>query len=232
MAAPVGHIICALAVLNSGHAIEDKNAFLAGTSFPDIRYVSQLSRAHTHKLESSKLSDVLNASSFEAGRRFHAWVDLEREKFMKKEGAYDIVKDVPYPTHMLKIIEDEVLLEKKKLEINPQQIFGQIYAEELAFLPDEARLKAWHRILITYLDDSSWFHFIRYFKAYREYQKLTHKSEGFFKDLKFKIKAFGFFIYAYAQVYKLSQDPKLRNIILGFYEDKITELIGSKFVPN
>lgn len=230
MAAPVGHLICALALFNSGHEVEDKNAFLAGTSFPDIRYVSHLERAHTHKLDSTKLSDVLNANSFEAGRRFHAWVDLERDKYMKENGADEFVKDFPYKSHLLKIVEDDILW--KMLKIDRQAIFDRIYDEERAFLPDENIVQAWHRIMLTYLDDESWFDFTRYLRAYSEYHQLTHKSQGFFRDLKLKIKALGFGIYAYFQLKKLSQEPKLRKIVLGFYEDKIKELVSSQFVPN
>ena len=41
MAAPAGHIFCALVFLNSGISdIKDKNALLVGTSFPDIRNVT------------------------------------------------------------------------------------------------------------------------------------------------------------------------------------------------
>lgn len=230
MAAPIGHIICALALLNSGHEVSDQNAFLAGTSFPDIRYISKLNRSHTHKLESTKLAHVLDAPPFEAGRRFHAWVDLEREKYMKENGAYEFVKTSPYPAHMLKIIEDHIL--REKLKLNASKVFDRIYDEELAFLPEKDLIQVWHQILLTYLDDSHWFYFTNYLNAWREYQKLSFKSEGFFKDLRFKMKALGLAIYAYYQLNKLSQDPKLRSIILGFYEDKIFKLVGSKFVPN
>lgn len=230
MAAPVGHIICALALFNSSNVVKDHDAFLAGTSFPDIRYISDISRAQTHKLSANaKLSDVLDAEPFEAGRRFHVWVDREREKYMAKNDAYRFVKDRPYKTHMLKIIEDHILFDD--LKFDEQKVFSRIYDEEKAFLKDESRILSWHRILSAYFKPC-WFNVTRYMSAYNELSKVMYQPRGFFKDLWFKTKALGFLLYTYYEIEKLSRDPELRNIILGFYKDKIHVLVGSKFVPN
>lgn len=231
MAAPVGHIFCALLLLDSGYAVQDKNAFLAGTSFPDIRYISSLSRAHTHELKSSNLFELLDIpSSFEAGRRFHVFVDIERERYMKEKDAYRFVQDAPYKTHWLKIIEDRII--RDQIKIDAKKIFGRIYDEERAFLPDEKRIADWHRILSTYLDDGHWFHFTRYLSTWNELQRISKKPDGFFNALWQKTKALGFFIYAYAKLEKLQKDPELRSVVFGFYKDKMTELINSKLVPD
>jgi hypothetical protein len=228
MAAPVGHIFCALALFNSGHEVLDKNAFLAGTSFPDIRYVSSLNRKETHKLSSTKLASVLDATPFEAGRRFHAWVDLEREKYMKAMNAYEFFKDMPYKSHMLKFTEDRILWDKEKLKINSHEIFGKIYEEEKDYL-SESQIKIWHGILATYLDTGHNFYFTRYLSTWMELRKL---EKPLIKDWWSKIKFFGLALYAYVKIIRLSKDPKLKAIVLGFYEDKISKLFGSKFVPN
>jgi hypothetical protein len=226
MAAPVGHIICAISLLNSGVSnISDKNAFLAGTSFPDIRYISSVKRATTHKVESRSLKYVLEAStSFEAGRRFHVFIDREREKHMLKHGAYQFIKNGPLRTQMLKLIEDHILFSKLD-KIESHHVFGKIYQEERDFSVDDSTINVWHKILATYLDQSHWFNAVRYYKTLREFQNVHGFPKDFFSQIWMGIRTMSFFVYAYFQMEKLSRDKNLRAIIMDFYDNKMREII-------
>lgn len=234
VAAPVGHIVCALALLNSDAVhIADKSAFLAGTNFPDIRYIGKIGRSVTHKMEGEGLSYVLSATSaFEAGRRYHVFVDREREKHMQKHDAYRFFKNDPLKTQMLKIVEDHILFEQIKGKIDAKEIFGKIRAEERSYLVPVATLDTWHRLLVTYLDQTHWFNVVRYFKTLREFQRALGMPTDFFGDVWTSLRTLGFFIYAYFQVEKLSRDKELRAIILDFYENKIKEIIKSGTLPT
>lgn len=227
MAAPVGHIVCALALLKSGTVdIKDHHAFLAGTNFPDIRYISSVGRSATHKMDDDGLDYVLAApSDFEAGRRFHVFVDQEREKHMLKHQAYRFIKNGPLKTQMLKIIEDHIMFEKLKDRFKEKEIFGKIYDEERTFLVKEEEITTWHNLLMTYLDQSTWFTVVRYLRTLNEFQRAYGLPTEFFGNLWQSLKTFGFFLYAYFQIEKNSRDKELRAIILDFYENKIMQII-------
>lgn len=61
MAAPIAHIFCALALLQQGKIkVADKQSFILGTSFPDIRYLEVIKRDQTHE-KNVNWNDVINA---------------------------------------------------------------------------------------------------------------------------------------------------------------------------
>jgi len=229
MAAPVGHIFGALLLLQ-GHVAEvaEPSAFLAGTSFPDIRYIADIDRKVTHRVEKKTLDYVMLANShFEQGRRFHVWLDHEREKYMREHKAYRFVHDQSFsPTHMLKFIEDHLLFSKLN-NFDPEPVFNHIYAEEQAFLIPEKKLMAWHAILKNYLSPRYLFNFVRYYAAFAELKKQWDTKKGFFEDLWTNVRTLGFVIYAYVQIERLSRNEELRSIIFDFYEQKLPELINN-----
>ncbi len=227
MAGPVGHVVCALALLKSGAVdIADRDAFLAGTNFPDIRYITNIERATTHKMEGDGIGYVLSApTSFEAGRRFHVFVDHEREKHMLKSQAYRFIKSGPLKTQMLKIVEDHIMFDKLKNNFDEKEIFGRIYADEQTFNVKDADISTWHLILRTYLDQSSWFTLARYLRTLNEFQQAYGLPTNLFSNFWQSLKTLGFFFYAYFQIEKLSRDQELKAIILDFYENKIEKIL-------
>jgi len=227
VAAPVGHIFCALALLNSGTIkVANPNVLFAGTLFPDIRLITSIERKATHQLKESNLSYVKKAeSSFELGRRLHVFVDHRREEHMRKEGAYDLVENSPYSTQILKMVEDNILFDKLKNRFKTGTIFDVIYPEERAYKIDDHALSAWHQILKRYLDTTRWFNITRYYQAARAYKDAFGMPDRFFKDPWTSTKTIALFLYAYFKIESLSRDQKLRAIVLDFYENKIGELI-------
>ncbi len=74
MPAEITHIIFADHFLKKHPEFERKN-FIIGTLFPDIRYLGVVKREHTHP-NVKNLSDITNSKdSFEAGWRFHVYLD-------------------------------------------------------------------------------------------------------------------------------------------------------------
>lgn len=227
MAAPVGHIVCAIAFLNSGNiAINDHNKFFAGTNLPDIRYITDIRRATTHKMEGEGLGHIFEApNAFEAGRRYHVFVDIEREKFMRERDAYRFVKNGPLRTQMLKMVEDHILFDKLKGRFDAEAVFSRIYDEERNYGISDDNLQTWHRILTTYLDQSSWFNFPRYYRSLMAFQSAYGLPNEFFGNFWQSVKTLGFLVYAYFQVEMLSRNPELRKIVLDFYEKEINNII-------
>lgn len=226
MAAPVSHIVCALVALNSGTIdVADRNAFLVGTSFPDIRYISHIPRSKTHGTYGASLNDVKSApSAFEAGRLFHIYVDRKREEHMRKHDAYRFVKKGPFQRHMLKIIEDHILFEKLQGQFISEEVFAQIYPEEMQFDIDESVIYAWHSLLKNYLSQNYFFRFARYFSTLYRFQEAYGMTDMGFASMWWTLRTVGFFIYAYIQVEVLSNNSELKHIILDFYENEIKEL--------
>lgn len=230
MAAPIGHIISALALLNGTTTTLDQNAFIAGTSFPDIRYITDISRSATHRLEKHSLMTVLDtSSSFEAGRRFHVFVDREREKFMREHDAYRFIKNGSLKTQLLKLVEDHILFDQYKNRLDTKAIFDKIYPEELNYGLSLSSIEAWHNILKQYLDDTHWFNITRYYNALKEFKEVYAKSRELFSSFWTGVRTVGFLLYAYVQVVHLSNNQDLREIVLEFYEKKMPELIKKEF---
>lgn len=227
MAAPVGHIICALALLHSGVTTKvDANAFLVGTSFPDIRYPTHLPRKMTHLLKKDSLDYVLEAdSSFEKGHAFHIWVDHRREEYMRKNDAYRFVKDEPWPSHLLKLVEDRILFQSLKGRFDAEQVFKNFYPEERAYGLSQKSIESWHKVLAAYLDQKHSFTIFRYYAALNEFRKGFGLPQGFFSDIWKSVRTIGFIFYAYYKIERLSRDEELRRIILDFYGNRIQELI-------
>ncbi len=230
MAAPIGHIICALTLLNSSPSVVEQGAFLAGTSFPDIRYVADVSRSATHRMEHKTLSYVLGAdTSFEAGRRFHVYVDREREKFMRENNAYDFIKNGPLKTQLLKLVEDHILFDQlnNRLQgpLNPKVFLSKVYPEELSYGLTVSSVNTWHRMLTEYFDDSHWFSIYRYYKSLLVFKEAYNGSAKLFSSFWTGVRTVGFLIYAYVQVVRLSRNEELRKIILEFYNNKMPSIL-------
>jgi hypothetical protein len=229
VAAPVGHIICALALLNnSAIKMSDPENFFIGTSFPDIRYVANLDRKTTHKLKENNLSYVLKApTSFEGGRRFHVLVDKKREEHMRNNNAYRFVENNNFKSHMLKMVEDKILFDRlKNTNFNAQKIFTNINEEERSYGLDDRVLKGWHKVLAGYLDTHTWFSLTRYYQAFAAYKQAFGAPKRLFQDLWTSLKTLGFLCYAYAQIEILSRNKEVQAIVLDFYDKKIPELIN------
>ena len=228
VAAPVGHIFCALALLNSpSMQIVDKDAFLVGTSFPDIRYLGGISRTTTHfkGLEGKKLGSG-GETSFEAGRRFHVLIDKKREIFMRKNDAYRFIDEGPLKTQMLKLVEDRILFERLSEKFKPAVIFHRSYEEEYAYGVSAQSIEKWHDILSNYLDQNYQLHIWRYFTTLLMIKDSIKISKDMFSDFFKGVKNVGFLIYAYFKVEELSKDEELRKIILGFYDDELKNIIN------
>jgi hypothetical protein len=157
MAGPVTHIVLALHILHllPGHI--DKEAFIVGTSFPDIRYMAELTREQTH-IEPVSWQDVINEpSSFRAGMLFHNLVDEIRITDFEGD-FYDRSKAAQYNPLYLKLFllihkaaEDAYLYTKVSGWEEIAGYFDTIYQEERDFQVSEEILREWHTMIQRYI---------------------------------------------------------------------------------
>ncbi len=109
MASVISHIVYADRFLKNNPIIKDTQKFMLGVSFPDIRRISNVSRAQTHNNFDELDLRFEGMSAFDAGWKFHVWCDLRRAELLRDEGFFDIdiVKDSYYFSSYL--LEDELV---------------------------------------------------------------------------------------------------------------------------
>lgn len=151
MAAPIGHLYLALKLLTGPllHDI-DQQAFIIGTSFPDIRYVAQVKREYTHVLPITLQEVIAERDPFKAGILFHSWVDKTHELFYTQHGIFNRLPRIPHIIEGFKCAEDMVLfpLMHDRSFITH---FDTILPQEIALIPRTGVVKQWHNMLKYYL---------------------------------------------------------------------------------
>jgi len=151
MASQVAHVVYAKKYLDRYPAM-NKDLFLLGTLFPDVRRVApEIRRSDTHHAFERLDLDFDNLSSFEAGWKFHLWCDMRREEILSKYEFYKL----PYTTfHDVpsKLLEDELVYEKynnwEKLCLilnNPPEIKTDLNITQEV-------IKHWYAILAKYFE--------------------------------------------------------------------------------
>lgn len=135
---------------------KEKKRFILGTLFPDIRYISELDRTHTHD-EHVTIEEILNTRSpFVAGMKFHAWVDNVRDDYVLADEIYDRLPNqltIEQKPSFLKVIEDELLLDQLDTEFCCEILEG-VDSEELKQGVSEKEIRLWHAFLVFFFKTS------------------------------------------------------------------------------
>lgn len=127
----------------------DKQAFMQGTLFPDIRYLGKINRQDTH-FERITLDEVLNEpSSFMAGLKFHSYVDWVREDYVLEKGMYTLLEAMNggEPLELLclklKLLEDELVYTQcdRSAWIAALQ---DVHSDELNYGMGLSTIRKWH----------------------------------------------------------------------------------------
>ncbi|MCX6763722.1 MAG: hypothetical protein NTZ97_03270 [Candidatus Moranbacteria bacterium] len=110
MASQVAHIIYADRYFKKYHAKFNRDEFMLGCIFPDIRRIDvRLKRADTHLCFEPVDLNFQGMSSFNAGWKFHVYCDMRREEILAKYGFYDFPGAADFWHIPSKLFEDEVL---------------------------------------------------------------------------------------------------------------------------
>ncbi len=157
-AAPVVHILCAELFFRHcrpGYTQKEREAFLRGTLFPDIRYIAKIPRSKTHEKNVTLKQVVSSKSPFTAGVLFHTYVDEQRERIAQQKKIYEHLTDVPKKQRgrLLKVVEDELCYHA----LDPKSIRRMLLtydSEEASFGISFITRMAWHRILRNYIRQS------------------------------------------------------------------------------
>jgi len=149
---PATHILIAEKVYDEFFKHLDRNAFLIGTCFPDIRYPAKIDRQRTHVKDLS-LSYIRSQPAFQAGMYFHNMVDGVWNGYVGGfyETLFSVVPHDQAMLHTLKILQDKYLYPFYTVWDQIAVLFTTVLPEERTFGIDEAMLLRWHKMLALYL---------------------------------------------------------------------------------
>lgn len=148
MATAITHFYWAQRVLKEGAVGQSRNLFLVGTSFPDCRYLAKLPRELTHR-GGRDFSSINQAEPFEAGIRFHHWLDRQRN--LKLEAEL-VAQGYPRENSFFLAVknwEDTYFYPKIEDLKSYFPIFEKVYPQELAIVNRRLADK-WHELLVKY----------------------------------------------------------------------------------
>jgi hypothetical protein len=152
MAAPATHIVLADTLIPKYFPNVDRDAFIVGTSFPDIRYLGVIEREKTH-IFAGGINSISQTNSFDAGVNFHVLVDRVRSEYMKKNNVYDLLPQSRFIKQALRMYEDQVLCSEIGEWQEVVKYFDSVYPEEMRYGIDEEKIKNWHQLIVEYLSE-------------------------------------------------------------------------------
>jgi hypothetical protein len=122
------------------------HGIIVGSEFPDIRYITHAPRELTHPLVLDIREIEQSATPFEAGMKLHAWLDLKRENFIRKEVYAAITPfEEGHPATLLKLVEEEILsdfYDGRRWSV----YFDKVLPEERVFAQENDICK-WHGVI-------------------------------------------------------------------------------------
>ncbi len=111
MASQIAHIIYAQKYFEKNYLPqEDKNAFILGCVFPDVRRIDpNIKRRTTHPIFYRLNLDFENLTPFEAGWKFHLYCDMKREEILNGYNFYSLKDTGSFYNQSAKMLEDEAV---------------------------------------------------------------------------------------------------------------------------
>lgn len=195
MASIITHIVQGKKIFDRLPRRMNWDEFVIGTTFPDIRYLSNIDRDITHIYDTSE-DKVPFTNSFEAGRYVHCLIDERRVVLLKQLGMFDMIENNYVNETALKLFEDVVLFESFGDWNEVIKTFSKTLPEELEYVKNIKEIEKWHKSIQEYIKNgpkhTSW---VKQFKTI-----------GFTKE---KVQP----ILQKVEVY--SENPRLREILLN-----------------
>jgi len=109
MASQIAHIIYARKYFEKHPSTINKDEFMLGCVFPDIRRIDEtIKRKDTHLHFGELNLDFTGLSAFEAGWKFHLYCDMCREDILNKHGFYALKNTADFYHQPAKMLEDEI----------------------------------------------------------------------------------------------------------------------------
>jgi hypothetical protein len=161
MASQISHIVYAKRYFDSLELVGNgkfdgkinKDEFILGCTFPDIRRIDKrIKRKDTH-LKFPKLDlDFSGLTSFEAGWKFHLYCDMRREEILNKYNFYVISGATDFFGNIAKRLEDELAYDEYNNWEKVVNYFNNPPFLEDNLLVDKETYNLWYAILAKYME--------------------------------------------------------------------------------
>jgi len=152
MASQVAHIIYCQKYFAKYPSKLNKDEFMLGSIFPDIRRIDgNLKRKQTHLCFDSIDLNFEKLSSFEAGWKFHLYSDMRREEILGKYNFYSIKGTSDFWHISSKLMEDEIIYGQYENWEKLVHYFNNIPAVAVDLVPRET-LSLWYSINAKYFE--------------------------------------------------------------------------------
>ena len=112
MATPISHIIYAKKYFEKHPSTINKDEFILGCAFPDIRRIDEnIKRKDTHLHFDTLDLNFEGLTAFQAGWKFHLYCDMRREEILKNHGFYSLPNTEDFGRLAGKHLDDELVYE-------------------------------------------------------------------------------------------------------------------------
>ncbi|MFH0969808.1 MAG: hypothetical protein V1804_04850 [Patescibacteria group bacterium] len=153
MASQVAHIIYAKKYFEKSDFLsEEKDEFILGCTFPDIRRIDgNIKRKDTHLRFYPLDLNLENLTPFEAGWKFHLYCDMRREEILNSYDFYSLKYTNEFWNHPAKMFEDELLYEKYDNWEKLANYFNDVPIISNGINVPQGTFELWYSILASYI---------------------------------------------------------------------------------
>lgn len=131
----------------------NKDEFILGTVFPDIRRIDEnIKRQDTHLYFSSLNLDFSGLSSFEAGWKFHLYCDMRREDILNKRSFYKLKDATEFYGQPAKMLEDEIAYNDYNNWEKITYLFNNAPFIKTKLNISQESYKLWYAMLAKYIE--------------------------------------------------------------------------------
>ncbi|NTU66306.1 MAG: hypothetical protein HGB08_00055 [Candidatus Moranbacteria bacterium] len=132
----------------------DKDLFLLGCTFPDIRRIDRkIKRKDTHLRFEPLDLDFSSLGSFEAGWKFHLYCDMRREEILNGHGFYSLKGTTDFFCGPAKLLEDELIYNDYNNWEKIISYFRNVPSIEIGIDVDKETFSLWYAILAKYMEE-------------------------------------------------------------------------------
>jgi hypothetical protein len=156
MASQVAHIVYAKKYFEKvpDHGIADRDKFLLGCVFPDIRRIDgKIKRKDTHLRFSPIDLNFEGLDDFQAGWKFHLYCDMRREEILNNHGFYSLANTTEFYNQPAKMLEDEVVYDSYNNWEKIVQYFNNPPQIDNGISVSHETLELWYAILAKYFEN-------------------------------------------------------------------------------
>jgi hypothetical protein len=153
MASQIAHIVYAHKYFEKHPSTINKDEFILGCTFPDIRRIDEnISRKDTHRHYDPLDLDFEGLSAFEAGWKFHLYCDMKREEILNKYEFYSLPEAESFWRLPAKLLEDEIAYKHYNNWEKLVHYFNNVPYVDTGISVSRETSSLWYAILAKYIE--------------------------------------------------------------------------------